>query len=274
MTIKQTGKIPKWALLTVRRFISGADHLYSFTLLTMQGVSFLRGLPELDEALARSDGASGPTQEVEREREEGEKAAKLAHHEVDGGFPLLHAQGVVTLWSQLESLVRTLVADWLEADPGALTNDKVAGLKVKLGDYASRSGRDRVEFVVDLLEREKAAGLRAGANRFESLLACVSLDGPLTKSLRDELWELAQVRNAIAHRAGIADAQLIESCPWLGHEIGDAVRVDHGRFRRYHDAACSYALILMARVGLKFGASGDVKPFADQVRLRYPDIEF
>lgn len=254
---ENSGRVPKWALLILRRFVVQSSNLHDFVLLSMRGLSLVEGMPDLHRILASIDadgdvGVVPSAEETQRQQDDAKRAADLAGHESSSGFPLLHGQAVVTLWSLLESFVRVLVASWLEHRPEAFSRSAVAALKVRVGDYQPLSRRERCEYLAELLERDKAAGLRAGVGRFESVLECLGLEGEVPDRLRRDVLELAQVRNAIAHRGGLVDTQLVEACPWLGVAAGDELRVSHAMFRRYNDAGFAYCILVFMRVGMHF----------------------
>ena len=112
---------------------------------------------------------------------------------------------------------------------------------MKLTEYESFQGEDRMRYLVGILERELAASLRPGVGRFECLLSPFGIRPHVETDDRRALNELAAVRNVIVHRAAIADARLIELCPWLGLEIGDEVTVGREAFIRYMSSASSFA---------------------------------
>ena len=76
------------------------------------------------------------------------------------------------------------------------------------------------------------------------------------------MLELANVRNVLVHRSGIADQRLITTCPWLGIKMGERVKVNSEMFSRYSVVTPTYAAIVFRRVILHFkGDSEGVDKF-------------
>jgi hypothetical protein len=69
---------------------------------------------EIAEFLDRGEDAQAkPQSEREKDLLQAKGVAAIATREVKEGFPVLHAQAVVTLWAYLESFVRQVAADWI-----------------------------------------------------------------------------------------------------------------------------------------------------------------
>lgn len=192
----------------------------------------------------------------------------MATREVADGFPVLHAQAVVTLWALLEACVRRLFADWLTNEPTSLQNPMFDKVKVRLAEYERLEGAERMFYVADALERELAAGLQIGVTRFESLLEALTLSGEVPDLLRRDLYELSQIRNAIVHRGGSVDRRLAQACPWLALKPGNDLHISHEMFGRYYNAVHAYLILLICRVGERFGA--EVTHDRAKIFSRYP----
>ncbi|MCI0615105.1 hypothetical protein L0244_19105 [bacterium] len=106
---------------------------------------------------------------------------------------------------------------------------------------------ERNEYILDLLHKELGTKLKVGVGRFESLLHAIGLGGGVHDLVRDSLFELAQVRNALIHRGGFADRKLIENCPWLNLNIGDPIRLTMEQFQRYSLSATWYMVEILMR---------------------------
>ena len=98
-----------------------------------------------------------------------------------------------------------------------------------------------------MVEREVGAGLRKGVDRFEALLAPFDLAGEVPAELRKTIYELAQVRNAIVHRAMRVDTELVEACPWLELVAGTELHVTRPMLAAYFEAGCRYSVLLIER---------------------------
>jgi hypothetical protein len=60
--------------------------------------------------------------------------------------------------------------------------------------------------------------------------------------------ELSQIRNILVHKAGIADRRLVESCQWLGFQIGQRVKVGYSMYRSFEDAVPEYVGAVVGRL--------------------------
>ncbi len=238
------------------RFADQTERLWHVTRLSCHGISLVRSIPNTVETLAAIKGQDD-TPEHKYQFERATKDADLAQREVDAGFPLLFSNAIVTLWSLLEAMTRSTVVAWLRNDLNSYRADAIAKLRVRIGDYERLSLDDRFHYVAELLEGEVGAGLRNGVERFEALLKPFGLDGAIPERLRRDVFEFGQVRNTIVHRGGTTDRQLANACPWLGFSVGADLPIAKEHFDRYQEAAHSYVVVLMCRVGVKFGADAN-----------------
>ena len=225
----------------------------------------MRGVPKAVEVLAKTDEANESDHQERLDR--ARKDANLAQHEIDTGFPLVFSSAVVALWSLLEAVVRSTVVAWLKNEPKSFSSDPIAKLRIRVGDYEKLPQEERFHYIAELLEGESAAGLRNGVERFEALLKPFGLGGAVPERLRRDMFEFAQVRNAIVHRGGTTDRQLTIACPWLGLSIGEDLPIKRQNFDRYGDAAHWYVVLLICRVRIHFGA--DVDEHVQGVFSRY-----
>lgn len=127
------------------------------------------------------------------------KEAELARRELNDEFPLLHAQTTIALWSALEAAIRLVLVRWLQNYKQAMEVEEIQKLRVRIGEYERLEGEDRFSYILDRLEQELAAPLKAGSTRFELLLNPFSLSRPVDKDVRRNLFELNQIRNVLVH---------------------------------------------------------------------------
>ena len=125
-----------------------------------------------------------------------------------------------------------------------LSVEAVRKIRVSIGEYEALDTNEPYLYLVDLLQREVSAPLKSGINRFETLLEPFGLSGEVAADLRKTLFELNQVRNIIVHRGSVADRKFVNSCPWLGLQIGQSVRVCPRDFARYFVAVLNYAIVV------------------------------
>jgi len=243
---------PGWALKPFEDFVAYTERLGQIVHLSVTGISALRGIPRVVEVLAKVQDKSGDPQS-QAAFARAKKEAELAQQEIDEGFPVLHAQAVIALWSALEAAVRVFVARWLQHHNAAMEVEAVQKLRVRIGEYERLEGEDRFFYILDRLEQELSASLRSGVTRFETILEPFGLSGGVEDEVRRNVFELNHVRNVLVHRSGVADRRLVEACPWLGLSAGDPVKIDHRTYERYLGAVMNYDIELIARVGERFG---------------------
>jgi hypothetical protein len=254
--------MPDWAKRTFADFLDDTQALYEVLHLCVQGISVATRMPALVRAL-RSDptdyqegeiaGAARLAKLTSPEIDAAEYRAALAQREVDNGFNTVHSQGVLSLWSALEDLVKTFVARWLAEIPETRREPPWSDLRIKLGEYEQLDEDQKGYYLVDLAEQNTGAAFRRGVNRFECLLEKLGLSGPVSDEIAKLVFEMQQVRNVIAHRRGVADKRFCESCPTYGVTVGKKVIVSHDKYSAYIGATHGYVGELIFRTGEKFG---------------------
>jgi hypothetical protein len=254
MTISESPQVakkgaPSWAAQPFRDLMERTEKLQQLLHLSIRGISVLRAMPRLVEALQKVS----PSEE-KIDLETARREAKLAQSEVDSEFPLLHAQYVVAIWASLETAMYLFLANWLQNQPEALTVEPLRRLKVKVGEYESLDAFEKALYLVDRLEQETAASLKPGIGRFEALLQPFGLSGKIHEEDVRALIELGEIRNCIVHRAGIVDRRLLAACPWLNLTFGQQLQLDHEKTQMLSAAVMSYATEIIVRFGEHFGS--------------------
>jgi hypothetical protein len=139
--------------------------------------------------------------------------ADLAQREVSNGFPVLHSQQVVSIWSSIECFVEDMLVAWLANDPEAMKSERVRKIKIPLTDFDRMSESERKYFLVSELQRDPEFARKNEIEKFESLLALAGLFGNIDAAVKRDLIELGHTRNVLLHRRGIADAKFVQACP-------------------------------------------------------------
>ena len=245
---KARKNLPKWMTDHFRKSLDAHENLGQIVRLSEKGISVLRGMPKVVKVIADLDGRSDEAGHEEKVRR-AEEEANLAQAEIDKGFPVLHQFAVVALWSWLEHFIKDFVALWLQHRKEALKLPQLSKIKIRLGEYLQLSKAEQASHLVELLEQELGSRLKKGVTRFESLLEPFSLSGSLPQGCAQDLFELQQIRNVIAHRNGIADRRLKSACPWLKVRVGQPVNVSGNMLGRYSEASAVYLLEVLYRVG-------------------------
>ena len=250
MTSRQTKKskaeIPNWVTSHFESALEAEESLIRAISISRSGIFLVTRMPRLNKAVARVQGKNEPDPERQKAIE---ADAALAESEIENDFPVLHSLATVGLWSWLEHLVKGVAIEWLKHNPALLSSQPFNRLRVKLSDYASLTKSEQSAYIIELLEQETTSSLKRGINRFESLLDPFGLSGAVTAETSDSIFELQQIRNAIAHQNGRCDRKLKASCPWLKLKIGSSISISHSQLSRYSNACMNYGLLLLYRIG-------------------------
>ncbi|MGY4984073.1 hypothetical protein ACWCYL_44395 [Streptomyces sp. 900105755] len=173
---------------------------------------------------------------------------QLAQRQIDSKFRLLHGHAIMGTWGSLECLIEDIVEAWMAFKPEVLHRQDFEKIKIPLAKFLSLSDDQRVRLLVSEIQRDLKLDLRSGVTKFEKLLDSVGLGGPVDPRLRDALYEFQNVRNVLAHRAGIVDQRFIEACPSYGLPIGGRLIIDQENFTRLHNAVYTYSIVLINRI--------------------------
>ena len=80
------------------------------------------------------------------------------------------------------------------------------------------------------------------------------------------------MRNAYAHRGGVADRRARAACPWRKDwKLGKPILVNHSEYERHCSAITEYAFALVVRTAAKFGV--DARERAKENAGRFSDGE-
>lgn len=240
-------KLPKWITDHFTDALNSLELHMQIVELSARGISVLRGMPKIVEVLATVDGKND--EDALKKLERAKREAELASAEVAKNFPVLHGFAVVALWSWMEHFVKGFVALWVMHRRDALAVPAIQKLRVRLGEYLQLQKAEQAQLLVELLEQELASPLKRGVTRFESLLEPFGLSFPLPDGCGKTLFELQQLRNAIAHRNARADRKLRSDCPWLKLKSNEPVHVSHSMLNNYSEVCAQFLLELLYHVG-------------------------
>jgi hypothetical protein len=251
------GQIAAWKRAPFDRFFDYTKQAHRLFHLAVHGIHILTTQDKLVEALVAydnvvrsQDAAEGPSAEVLSDAAEMEAAreeAVFARMEVESDFRRLRVHSLLDQWGALEVLVEDVIVAWLRNMPELLGSDEVARVRIPFGEFQQLDDDQRYKLLAQELTRDKKANLKAGATRFEMMLALVGLDGGVGDALRQDLWEANQVRNVFAHRGGLADRQLLKACPWISVRAGEPVPLGAAESNRYELAVIDYAMAIFIR---------------------------
>ena len=129
-----------------------------------------------------------------------------------------------------------------------LESKDLSKIKIPLAAFQKMNDEERMRFLVSELEKELQLSRQYGIDKFEGLLSCVDLSGPVDQEIKREIRECHNLRNIIVHRDSVADSRFAEACPWLGCRAGERVRVTVKMLQKYEAAVVAYATGLMQRI--------------------------
>jgi hypothetical protein len=186
-------------------------------------------------------------EELLRVKERAAEVEVFAKQQKGDDFSYLFSLAVVRLWSILEAMVDDLVVDFLRRPDECKDKDIIYSLKGPLLEFATAPPERQADFLTERLKDAVKAGLKPGVGRFEAMLDPIGLGGGIDSDVRRVLFELSQVRNAIVHKAGVADQRFIENCPWLNLNIDKPIKVNAEDFHLYTMSAYYYAVEIRLR---------------------------
>ncbi|MEO8015507.1 MAG: hypothetical protein ABI642_15305 [Polaromonas sp.] len=182
-----------------------------------------------------------PPEAASKQIEYAKTLACTAQREMETGFGSIFEMATVLLWGALETAVRDFVTLWLAKHPQARESDVLGRIKLRFADFTSLSTEELHESVVGQIERETAAHLKKGMDRFDALLSAARISVPVEAALRQPLLALSEVSNVLVHKAGTVDRRLAQSCPWLELKERGTMRVSRDRYMKYNRSVGNYA---------------------------------
>lgn len=237
-----------------RNFAEYQADTAALTSIAVRGIVGISKSVELVEALANYDRTIGKPVD-ENDIEETKKEAAFAQKEIDRGFPFLYGQTSVAIWGHLEAYVEDLLVICLENDNSFMNVESIRKLRVTLSQYEQMGSLERKYYILDTLQRETQSKFKQGISQFEVVFNTFGLGGAVDDDLRKNLFELCNVRNVVVHRRGIADKRLVDSCAWLGLQVGDEVKITKEMFDAYSRSVAMYIAVTSKRVIIYFGGS-------------------
>lgn len=235
---------PAWTQPT-SQFIKYVLQVANLLNLTERGIRHVIRYPDVIAAL-EMDNESDET-ESKPQLEDAKKMAELGRSEIVNDFPLLRSHALIGLWGALEAMIEDLAITWIQYNPSLLDEPKIAKIKVPLAEYRKMDEQDQLSFLVSELQRDLGSDLKGGVNKFESLLNVIGIGGPVDKRVRDVIFEAQNLRNVLAHRAGIADRKFIMRCPHFNYSAGDRVKISKELLDHVMAGFLTYSFIVFNR---------------------------
>lgn len=235
------GKVPPWFTQAFKEFKDHQERLSELLDLSRTGIQLVRIFVEAETT------STDPV--LQKSLRDAKVKLDLAKNEIDGDFPTLHSQAVVSLWGSLETLVLDVAATWILNYPEVLHRDQWRSLKIRIGEYETLDTEQKASYLASAMDQLTSGPLKAGVGRFEGLLEAIGLKGTVEEDVRRGLFELQQIRNEIVHKRSIADRKFCDACPWLAINPGDVVLVSNTMYKNYFHISYMYVIELMCRTG-------------------------
>lgn len=250
-------EIQRFAQMTVRAMHS-----------MMSSVPLIEALASLDR-WERDQDQTGSEPERGRNKDDDVARAKadaayIQKHR-DNGYSAVYSQQVIATWGALEAHVDDVVVMLLRCDKRFLATDALKKTKIPLAAYEALNPSERIEFLLDSLQRDLNARFKKGLGQFESVFDAIDFPGTVEDDLRRTFIEFAAVRNVLVHKRGIADKRLIDACPWLQLPPGVALRISVPHATRYWAAAAVYASKIHRRVIARYAPNSGEQQDVDRL---------
>jgi hypothetical protein len=164
--------------------------------------------------------------------------------EAQNGFPYFGRLGVAWLWTVLEAFVEDEVASSVRHQPALLDTPPFARAKRRLPRHSEDSDEEWYQQIVARVARSTER--RDPVEQLLFMLRLVGFAVHPDAETKSKLRELAEVRNVILHRRGVADARLL--AVWSGPplSVGDAVVVASSDLHDYAHFVLEFASAVVA----------------------------
>lgn len=182
-----------------------------------------------------------------------EKADMISekHHEY---IKSMYRQGIVYLWTSLESFIKDLILELIKFDNSYLSSEELSNINIPMSEYFSFDSEDKIDYLADLIYEKTKSSRQRGINRFEGYLKAFDLDGPFNTNHKTNIFILHQIRNCVIHNDSIVDRKFYENCKQLGYDIGDEITISQEEYRKYERSVLAYIMEVFYRLNDHFGA--------------------
>ena len=159
---------------------------------------------------------------------------------------------ILNMYTLLESYIKDLVISIFEHyGENIFELPLLKQFEKKHNWTGSKCSADKLQKLYIDYERKFAIGEKYGVDRFEKLLAPLSLSVEKHGDyVERNILELSQLRNCIMHNRGRADKRLLNNCEWLRNKysIGDDLIFTVKDLDEYAKAIMIYDILLGVRV--------------------------
>lgn len=241
----------------MRLLLDELRQLHDIIYVSVKALSVTQALPNAVEVLSKGEIDDTKKNEYEKSLIETKRVAEVAKKEIEKGFPFLFSQASLMLYAHLEGSIKRFIIEYFKRNKSILDIKEVANLKIAFAEYHALDETEKYDYLFSMYEKNVAIGMQYGVTRFEALLGPIGFAGEVKRSVNQDIFELSQIRNNLLHRGGIADKQLVKSCPSLNLALGDKVIVNRELYEKYYQAISQYVLVIAIRLGEKQGRNMD-----------------
>lgn len=246
----QEKELPSWIMKSFADFIASSAIILQFFQLSQLGLSALN----IDEIKTFLDREIFNPFHILSEHYRTENIPDILKNfsttsleaQIEHDFPLINNGTLLFLWAMLENFISSFILVWLENQPSSINIDAIDNtIKIKLAEYLQL---ERKELNIRLINRlEINAKNKKGIDRFEELLKIINLSGKVDKKIKDTIFEMQQVRNALAHGESIVSGKLVKNCPNFPLKQGDNLFISTSLLLTYFISIVDYFFCVVAR---------------------------
>ncbi len=147
---------PSWAREPFSNFIEYHDRIHNFYHLTVDGLGIIiHSSQRVEELTLELEALDHRKIEDDGRRKAARLRAEKAKWEVDNGFPTLHEQQTVALWTSLECLIEDFLTAWMANTPSSMQLDEIRKVRISISDYQQMQDSDKYHYLLGELERSE-----------------------------------------------------------------------------------------------------------------------
>lgn len=179
---------------------------------------------------------------------------RIADKEIGDAFITSYSEAIVTIYSIVEAAVSNVARLIFPLVPEVAEHDKFKKASIPFAKIIGMDTENIYEYFYELYEREVTQGGKYGYNRFDAILKPLNIEtsGKLKNNQANDIFELAQVRNVVVHKLGIADKKFIEIFPNFGIQSGSRIVIKQEQFKKYYMACRDFVLAIVTSVEERF----------------------
>lgn len=165
-----------------------------------------------------------------------------------------YAQGLVYLWTILESFVKQFVSTLINFDKDVLTNKSLEKIKIPMTQFFQLKEEDKTQYLTELIIKELNCDHKYGIDKFECIFNIFDMNDAFNDKRKQNLFALQQLRNCIVHNDSKADRRFCQNCSWMGYKLGEKVVITKDDLFVYEKSVRIYIGEIYYRLNKKLNA--------------------